>query len=62
MLDASQVLDAMDAAAKVPKPPLTEMFTDVYDDLPWNLKEQYEETLEIVKQHPELKPSDMPLT
>ena len=61
---SAQVLDAMDAAAKVPKPPLSDMFTDVYAGpaLPWHLEEQYKETLAAVQRHPELKPSDMPLT
>ena len=57
-----QVLDAMDAAAKVDKPPLLDMFTDVYaGPLPPHLQQQYEEVQELVKQHPELKPPDMPL-
>ena len=52
----------MDAAAKVVKPPLSDMFTDVYaGPLPPHLQQQYEEVQELVKQHPELKPPDMPL-
>jgi hypothetical protein len=54
----------MDEAAKVEKPPLTDLFTDVYagPELPWNLLEQHQETQAMVKLHPELKPADMPLS
>jgi len=55
-----EVLAALDAAESVPKPPLTEMFTDVYDSMPWNLCEQQEEVLEYVRQHPEELPAGMP--
>ena len=60
-LPLHQVLDALDEAAMLSPPPLSEMFTDVYSgELPWNLQEQYEETLESVRTSPELKPKGMP--
>jgi hypothetical protein len=37
------------------------MFTDVYADMPWHLREQLQETLEVAKQHPELVPPGVPL-
>ena len=61
-LPLHQVLEALEAAAKVSPPPLSEMFSDVYSgQLPWNLQEQYEETLESVRRSPELKPQGMPI-
>jgi 2-oxoisovalerate dehydrogenase E1 component alpha subunit len=50
---------ALEAAAKVPRPPLSELFTDVYREMPWHLKEQLEQTFEAVRRHPELCPPDM---
>lgn len=35
-----QVMEALDAAAHVPKHPLSTLFTDVYAEVPWHLKEQ----------------------
>jgi len=63
VMTRQQVLEAMEAAAKVLKPAVSEMFTDVYSgsDLPWNLEEQYAETLKVLEHSPELKPSDMPI-
>lgn len=34
---------ALEAAEKEPKPPLSAMFTDVYDTLPWHLEQQQAE-------------------
>ena len=36
-------------AERTPPPELIEMFTDVYQDMPWHLKEQYDELLRIKK-------------
>jgi 2-oxoisovalerate dehydrogenase E1 component alpha subunit len=56
-----QVVEALNAAERQPKPPLTEMFTDVYDSLPWHLKEQEAEVIDFVRRHPTVVPSDVPI-
>lgn len=56
---APQIIESLEKASKVPKPPLSAMFTDVYAEMPWNLKEQLRDTLELVKRHPHLLPPDM---
>jgi hypothetical protein len=55
----AQVMASLEAAAKVPKPPLSDLFTDVYREMPWHLKEQMQQTFEAVRRHPELCPADM---
>lgn len=49
----SRVLEALEAAEKLPKPPLTDLFTDVYDKLTPNLIEQQNELLNHLKKYPE---------
>lgn len=44
------------AAEKRPKTALQEMFTDVYDELPWNLQEQQDELKEILRKNPHQYP------
>ncbi len=39
----NEIDELVKAAAAVPKPPLESMFTDVYEDMPWHLKEQLAE-------------------
>jgi len=56
-----QVLEALDAAACVPKNPLSTMFTDVYADVPWHLREQMQDTVEFASRHPGLLPPDVPI-
>ncbi len=48
-----QVLDALSKAESQKKPALISMFTDVYDEMPWNLKEQYAKLQDLVKKYPE---------
>jgi hypothetical protein len=43
----------------VGKPPLSALFTDVYAEMPWHLKEQLRETQALVQRHPHLLPPDM---
>lgn len=52
------VLEEFAAAEKRPKPPIQEMFTDVYDQMPWNLKEQQDELKLILKENPDQYPLD----
>lgn len=57
-----QVLAAMDVAEKEAKPALTHMFSDVYSGpgLLWHLQEQMDDTMSLLKEHPELRPKGMP--
>ncbi len=56
-----QVVDALTAAQRQTKPGLSEMFTDVYDQMPWHLKEQEAEVMSFIKRNPGILPSDIPL-
>ncbi|KAF1871760.1 hypothetical protein Lal_00020555 [Lupinus albus] len=56
-----QLLEAIKLAEKEQKPPLEDMFKDVYDQLPSNLKEQERQLRETIKKHPIDYPSDVPL-
>ncbi|KAL0019116.1 hypothetical protein WJX77_012317 [Trebouxia sp. C0004] len=56
-----EVLKALEAAQKEPKAPLSDMFTDVYKEMPWHLREQMKEAMAHVKAHPEACPSDIPV-
>ncbi|RZC54465.1 hypothetical protein C5167_013318 [Papaver somniferum] len=56
-----QVLDAVQVAERVKKPPLAELFTDVYDQPPSNLCEQEKFLRNIVMKHPQDYPTDVPV-
>ncbi|KAM7511147.1 hypothetical protein LguiB_010022 [Lonicera macranthoides] len=56
-----QVIEAIQVAEKTEKPPLKDMFSDVYDKIPSNLHEQERFLREDVKRHPQDYPSDVPL-
>ncbi|XAR62883.1 3-methyl-2-oxobutanoate dehydrogenase (2-methylpropanoyl-transferring) [Bertholletia excelsa] len=56
-----EMLRAIQVAEKTEKPPLAELFTDVYDHPPKNLQEQETLLREYVKKHPQDCPSDVPL-
>jgi 2-oxoisovalerate dehydrogenase E1 component alpha subunit len=49
----TDVLKAFAEAEKRKKPGLECLFSDVYDELPWNLVEQKRELEEIMKKYPE---------
>lgn len=53
-----QVLAEFATAEQQKKPSIQEMFTDVYDELPWNLKEQQEELKQLLKENPGQYPLD----
>lgn len=55
------MIDSLERASKVPKPPVSALFSDVYAQMPWHLKEQLQETLDLVKKHPHICPADMPV-
>ncbi|XP_060198383.1 2-oxoisovalerate dehydrogenase subunit alpha 1, mitochondrial-like isoform X1 [Lycium barbarum] len=56
-----QVLQAIQAAEKVNKSSLTDLFTDVYDKLPLNLQDQEKSLRDAVKRSPKEYPSDVPI-
>lgn len=56
-----QLLEAIQVAEKVEKPPVADVFTDVYDVPPSNLVEQEKLLRETIKRHPKDYPSDVPL-
>ena len=56
-----QVIAAMQDAGPRKKPALSNLFTDVYDTVPSNLRKQEEQLRESVTRHPRDYPSDVPL-
>ncbi|GAV78857.1 E1_dh domain-containing protein [Cephalotus follicularis] len=54
-----QLLQAIQIAEKTEKPPLTEMFSDVYDLPPSNLREQEKQLRETISRYPGDYPSDV---
>ncbi|XP_021284738.1 2-oxoisovalerate dehydrogenase subunit alpha 1, mitochondrial-like isoform X1 [Herrania umbratica] len=54
-----QLLQAIQVAEKTEKPPLTELFSDVYDHLPSNLLEQEKRLRGTISRHPKDYPSDV---
>ncbi|XP_059299087.1 2-oxoisovalerate dehydrogenase subunit alpha 1, mitochondrial-like isoform X1 [Lycium ferocissimum] len=53
-----QVLQAIKTAEEMEKPSLTELFTDVYEQMPPNLQEQEMSTRDTIKKHPKDYPID----
>lgn len=56
-----QLMQAIQVAEKAQKPPLEDMFTDVYDQVPSNLQEQERLLRKSIEKHPKDYPSDVPL-
>ncbi|KAH7832892.1 hypothetical protein Vadar_001118 [Vaccinium darrowii] len=56
-----QLLHAIQVAEKVEKPQLSDLFTDVYANMPSNLIEQEEALRQSIKRHPQDYPSDVPV-
>lgn len=56
-----QLMDAIQVAEKTEKPPISDLFADVYEKLPSNLREQEELLRETVKRYPQDYPSDVPV-
>ena len=59
-MQCAQVVEALEVAQAEPKPPLSCMFSDVYADLPWHLREQQQEVADFVRKHPDMLPAGMP--
>ena len=61
----SEIEDELNTAIKevesAPKPPLETLFTDVYAEMPWNIKEQMEEALSSKGKRKPSKSEDFPL-
>ncbi|MFD2167081.1 thiamine pyrophosphate-dependent dehydrogenase E1 component subunit alpha [Thalassotalea euphylliae] len=51
-----QVLAAVKVAEKIDKPPVEDLVTDVYDDVPVHLQKQLDELKEHIKKYPEAYP------
>ncbi len=49
-----EVEDGIKAARNTPKPGVDTMFEDVYEDIPWNLREQRDFLTEFEEEHPEI--------
>ncbi|CAI9115572.1 OLC1v1016500C1 [Oldenlandia corymbosa var. corymbosa] len=56
-----QVLQAIQLADRTEKPPLEQLFTDVYEDFPSNLREQEKSLRETIRRHPQDYPPDVPV-
>ncbi|XAR49609.1 3-methyl-2-oxobutanoate dehydrogenase (2-methylpropanoyl-transferring) [Bertholletia excelsa] len=56
-----ELLNAIQVAERAEKPPLSELFTDVYESVPPNLREQEELLRENVKKNPQDYPSNVAL-
>jgi hypothetical protein len=56
-----QVMAALDEASQVEKPALSNLFTDVYAEMPWHLREQMQATMDFAKRHPEVVPQGVPV-
>ena len=53
-----QVLEAFKRAEKLKKPPIVEMFKDVYKSMPKRIKEQQDECFKHIKKYPSEYPTD----
>lgn len=53
-----QVLEAFKRAEKLKKPPIVEMFKDVYKNMPERIKKQQEECFEHLRKYPSDYPTD----
>lgn len=56
-----QLMNAIQEAEKVEKPPVGDLFTDVYDVTPSNLRDQEKLLRESIKRHPQDYPLEVPL-
>ncbi|CAN6475985.1 unnamed protein product [Victoria cruziana] len=56
-----KMVNALHVAEKMEKLPIRELFTDVYDVLPSNLREQEKLLRETIRKHPHDYPSDVPV-
>jgi len=52
----TDILTAFSRAEKQKKPPVAEMFHDVYQEMPWNLMEQQAELEQLITDNPDAYP------
>ncbi len=53
------VLKAFNLAETQKKPPIKDLFTDVYDSLPPHLEQQQQEMLDMIKKYPDQYPTKL---
>ncbi|KAJ1265113.1 hypothetical protein BS78_08G054000 [Paspalum vaginatum] len=56
-----ELLQAIQVAERMPKPSVAELFTDVYDQIPSNLREQDQLLRDTIMKHPADYPTDVPV-
>ncbi|XP_049398979.1 2-oxoisovalerate dehydrogenase subunit alpha 1, mitochondrial-like [Solanum stenotomum] len=56
-----QVLQALERAEETEKPPLTDLFTDVYDQIPLHLQEQERYIRDAINKRPNEYPTNIPI-
>lgn len=56
-----QLLNAIQIAEKLEKPPVSDLFSDVYDVLPPNLEKQERLLRETIQKHQKDYPTDVPV-
>lgn len=56
-----QLMNAIQVAEKLEKPPVADLFSDVYDIVPPNLQEQERLLRETITKHPNYYPTDVPV-
>ena len=54
-----QVMQALSRADKALKPPVKDMFTDVYDQLPPRLQKQHQECMHHISKYPHEYPTEL---
>ena len=54
-----QVMQALSRADKALKPPVKDMFTDVYDKVPSRLQKQHQECMNHVAKYPHEYPTEL---
>ena len=54
-----QVMQALSRADKALKPPVKDMFTDVYDQLPPRLQKQHQECMDHIAKYPHEYPTEL---
>ena len=53
-----QVMQAFSRAEKALKPPIKELFTDVYQEMPKHIQAQYQECMEHIAKYPQDYPTE----